>query len=183
MSNGEEKNKDMEKDLNVISSYIEKQIHWTEIFLGAILLLPLLVIVVMCTFNKCCKQPDESNNLETKLNLIQTEIIKVKEDIKKCQSNNQNLTSQHNLEKNNQLKKSTQHVDVKFDFKAKVGGSSLNLSAKGNQKLDVRSDCFWFIILFVISLCLIILFYLISRSSRDSKFLQFVIEWNEQKKK
>ena len=67
-------------------------------------------------------------------------------------------------------------------LKAKMGDSSLNLSVKGHQNVNARSDCFWFIILYMTVLCLVLISYFISRSSKESRLLQFIIDWNEQKK-
>ena len=53
---------------------------------------------------------------------------------------------------------------------------------QGQQNPNIRSDCFWFTIFFIIVSLLILLFYFISFSSRESKLLEFIIESNEQEK-
>ena len=75
------------------------------------------------------------------------------------------------------------NIEADFTLKNKIWDSSFNLSTKGQQGLNSRSDCFWFIIFFITSLLLVLLFHLIAVSSRESKLLQFIIDWNEQENK
>lgn len=168
------KNTDMEKDLSVISPYIGGL--WVESITGVVMLL-LIGISGVYIFSNLCKKSDINKDIE-KNHVIQTD-TKDRERTKDFQSSNQ--------EQKLRPTKKSQNPDLCMDvivtaLKAKMGDSSLNLSVKGHQNLNTRSDCFWFIILYMIVLCLVLISYFIFRSSKESRLLQFVIDWNEQKK-
>lgn len=85
----------------------------------------------------------------------------------------------------NKLKSPDQSIDsVKTDcnYETKTGGSAVNLPVHDQRNTNTRSNCFWFIIFSIIALLLILLFSLVSFSSKESKLLQFITDSNEQEK-
>ena len=118
-------------------------------------------------------------------NCCEKKYITSKQNPQNNYNNSEEQTPPESLQQNNKSNIYNQCIDnIKADFtlKNKILDSSFNLSTKGQQNLNIRSDCFWFIIFLIIALLLITLFYLIAFSSRESKLLQFITDWDEQEK-
>ena len=166
----------IEEVLNVISSYTKKQ-NW-HIIVPIIIIL--LLIGISGVLYNCCKKQNINKDLREKLVIVQKEIVETQEEIKQLRESFQDS----NLEiiRPTKLDQCIDSVKADFSLKTKAGDSLLNLSIHGQQNLNIRNDCFWFVIVSVIALLLIVMFYLISISSKESKLLQFVTDWNEQEK-
>ena len=171
-------NKDMVKNIGEKLCHVEEQIRdikkkitdykQEKIFcvISIILISIVLAAGIFGAFYNCCEKkhvtrtPDSQND---------------------CQVPGE----QASLESSAQADTPNQYVDsnkADLKFKTEIGNSSINLSMKGQQNPYIRSDCFWFIIFFITTILLILLFYLIAFSSRESKLLQFITDWNEQEK-
>ena len=171
---------EMKRALRNISWYTKSNKNKLNFFTRAVALtvagaIALLLIIggFLYLCSNCCQNKDEIEGIKTESVISKNN----KEAFQDYEESNQ--STPESIES----KKSVQRIDsVKLDFNTKAKAPSFNLSMKAKQNSNSRSDCFWFIIVFTIVLCLILLFYLISYSSRESKLLQFVIEWNEQEK-
>ena len=159
-----------------LNSYKKNEIFVILIILIGMIILPSIIGI----FYNCCKKPSANKDLKEALVVVQTEIIEIQEKIKEFQKNFQD--SNQKIIKSKQSNQCMDSVTADFSFKTKAGDSSFNLSVQGQQNSNNRSDCFWFIIFCIIALLLILLFYLIAFSSRESKLLQFITDKAEQKK-
>ena len=171
---------EMKKALKDISCYAKCNKNWLNFIVGAGVVILLLLMGVFLYFCSNCYQ---NKNEETK-----PEVVKIKEGIRVLQKiceESKKSTCELNKLKTQPMKYIdliSHGLDIQMEGEGKWKDSSFNLSMQTKQNSNSRSDCFWFIIVLIIALFLILLFYLISYSSRETKLLQFVIEWNEQEK-
>ena len=171
--------KNLKCDLNAISEHIKKQSSCV-VFTTVLILVLLTGIYIICN---CCKKTDLNNNSKRNTDMAQIESTIAGEDRNAPQNDNQYSKCQKKSKQTTKPKNVDQSINtITAALNTKVIDSSLDLSIKAHQNLNTRSDCFWFIILYITALCLILIFYLIHCSSREDKWLQFIIDLSDQEK-